>query len=122
MLAGNFYKIVQDHAAEGARHVTIELNAGHAIFGGHFPEQPVVPGVCMMQTIQELLEGALNKKVILQKASNMKFLNMIDPVQQPLADIVLQYTTIEEQIKVTATIKRDDKVFLKFQGIFRSEM
>jgi len=122
MLAGNFYKIVQEQSTTGNRTVTIELNAGHAIFGGHFPGQPVVPGVCMMQIIQELLEGALGKKAVLQKAANMKFLNMIDPVQQPLADVALQYAEEGDQVKVTATIKRDDKVFLKFQGIFRVEM
>ncbi|MET7000848.1 3-hydroxyacyl-ACP dehydratase [Chitinophaga defluvii] len=122
MLAGSFYKIVQEQSTAGNRTVTIELNAAHAIFGGHFPGQPVVPGVCMMQIIQELLEGSLGKKVLLQKASNMKFLNMIDPVQQPLADVVLQYAEEGDQIKVTTAIKRDDKVFLKFQGIFSVEM
>jgi len=122
MLAGNFYKVVQEQSTAGNRTVTIKLNAEHAIFGGHFPGQPVVPGVCMMQTIQELLEGALGKKVLLQRAANMKFLHMIDPVQQPLADVVLQYAEEGDQVKVAAAIKRDDIVFLKFQGIFRAEM
>ena len=30
----------------------IELNAAHSIFKGHFPGQPIVPGVCMMQMVK----------------------------------------------------------------------
>ncbi len=45
----------------------------------------------MMQTITEVLESALDKKVMLKKASQMKFLQMIDPVKQPLVDVSLTY-------------------------------
>ncbi len=33
----------------------------------------------MMQTIQELLSAAVGKTLLVEKAANMKFLNMIDP-------------------------------------------
>ncbi|HEY8955897.1 3-hydroxyacyl-ACP dehydratase [Chitinophaga sp.] len=118
MLAGNFYTVTSQSREAGQVAVTIELNAAHPIFQGHFPEQPVVPGVCMMQTITEVLEGALDKKVKLKKASQMKFLNMIDPTKQPLVDVTLTYKEEEAGWKVNATLKRDDTTFMKFQGIF----
>lgn len=118
MLAGNFYTVTSQSREAGQVAVTIELNAAHPIFQGHFPEQPVVPGVCMMQTITEVLESALDKKVKLKKASQMKFLNMIDPTKQPLVDVTLTYKEEEGSWKVNATLKRDDKTFMKFQGIF----
>lgn len=118
MLAGNFYTVTSQSREAGQVAVTIELNAAHPIFQGHFPEQPVVPGVCMMQTITEVLESALDKKVKLKKASQMKFLNMIDPTKQPLVDVTLTYKEEDGRWKVNATLKRDDKTFMKFQGIF----
>lgn len=33
---------------------TVLLHADHAIFRGHFPGQPVLPGVCMMEMIAEI--------------------------------------------------------------------
>ncbi|RFS21132.1 3-hydroxyacyl-ACP dehydratase [Chitinophaga silvatica] len=119
MLAGNFYTVTAQQQDAGQISTTIELNASHPIFGGHFPEQPVVPGVCMMQTITEVLATALQKPVKLQKATQMKFLTMIDPVKQPQVDVTVSYKEEAEGLwKVTASLKRDDKTFMKFQGLF----
>lgn len=118
MLAGNFYTVTTHNEEPGQVTVTIELNAAHPVFQGHFPEQPVVPGVCMMQTITEVLEGAVKQKVMLKKAIQMKFLQMIDPTKQPLVDVTVSYKAEETGWKVNATLKREDKTFMKFQGIF----
>ena len=120
MLAGKFYTIVTQQQPDAQSvHTTISLNAQHPIFAGHFPDQPVVPGVCMMQIIQELLSGAVGKKLLIEKAANMKFLNMIDPVQQPEVNVEITYTPQEAAYKATAVIKYDTTVFLKFQGLFK---
>src|SRR5688572_20330842 len=117
MLAGKFYTIVTQQQPDAQSvHTTIALNAAHPIFEGHFPGQPVVPGVCMMQIIQELVSGVTGKNLLIQKAANMKFLNMIDPVQQPQVNIEITYSTVEEGVKATAVIKHEALVFLKFQG------
>lgn len=118
MLAGNFYTVTAQTQEAGQVTLTIALNAAHPIFQGHFPEQPVVPGVCMMQTITEVLAGAVKQKVALKKASQMKFLHMIDPVKDPLVDVTVIYKEEEGGWKVNATLKREDKTFMKFQGIF----
>ncbi|CAL1520052.1 3-hydroxyacyl-ACP dehydratase [Chitinophaga sp. MM2321] len=119
LLKSNFYHIINASQEDGQVANTIELNAAHPIFQGHFPEQPVVPGVCMMQLITEILESAVQRKVLLQKAGMMKFLQMIDPVKQPLVDVTVTYKEEEAGLKVSATLKRDDKTFMKFQGIFK---
>ncbi|HVI47605.1 MAG TPA: hypothetical protein VM802_22230 [Chitinophaga sp.] len=119
MLAGNFYTVSAETKEPGQVTATFELNAAHNIFSGHFPDQPVVPGVCMMQIITEFLEGAVQRKVMLQKANQMKFLNMIDPNQQPLVDITLTWKEEEARLKVNAILKRGELTFMKFQGVFK---
>lgn len=118
MLAGNLYTLEQEQPGEGSGTYNILWNAKHPVFEGHFPGRPVVPGVCMMQTVQELLEKLLQKKVTLKKASNMKFLNMIDPAANPRVEISLQHKIQEDELKVTAIIKNEDLTFMKFQGTF----
>ncbi|UYQ93892.1 3-hydroxyacyl-ACP dehydratase [Chitinophaga horti] len=119
MLAGKFYTVTQQEQTSETISTAIAWNAAHPIFEGHFPGQPVVPGVCMMQTIQEILGNALQKNVMVRKASNMKFLNMIDPNKQPAVDVEIKYAVLETQeLKVTAQIKSSELIFLKFQGLF----
>ena len=51
MLLENFYKIIHIKEREdGKQEIEIELNPGHVLYQGHFPGQPVVPGVCTLQT------------------------------------------------------------------------
>ena len=54
MLKDDFF-IFTDLQTEGNIVKTdIELNAAHTIFKGHFPDQPILPGVCMLQMVKEV--------------------------------------------------------------------
>jgi len=97
---------------------TVELNAAHAIFAGHFPDQPILPGVCMMQIVKELLEEVTGTPTRLTKASEMKFLAVIDPNENPSVDLELTHTAVEDSIKVDATIHNATVKFFKFKGLF----
>ena len=61
MLLENFYKIIHIKEREdGKQAIEIELNPGHVLYQGHFPGQPVVPGVCTLQIIKESAEQIAN--------------------------------------------------------------
>ena len=120
MLTGKFFTVVsQQQPAENSIHYTIDWNGAHPIFEGHFPGQPVVPGVCMMQTIQELLSAAVGKTLLVEKVANMKFLNMIDPRVSPQVTVEIGFTEEEGGYKTNAVIKHEATTFLKFQGRFK---
>ena len=54
-LLPNFYKVTHsEHINETDWVVQVMLNPQHAIYSGHFPQQPVVPGVCMLQIIKRV--------------------------------------------------------------------
>ncbi|MFT4062025.1 MAG: 3-hydroxyacyl-ACP dehydratase [Edaphocola sp.] len=67
----------------------ITIEPRHEIFEGHFPGQPVVPGVCMVAIAKELLEQGLGKKLRLRKAPQIKFLKVLVPT----ADTPIKVTT-----------------------------
>lgn len=79
MLIQDFYQIIDLTQLENDHSARIELNENHPIFDGHFPENPVMPGVCMFQIIQELTEKVVQKKLSLQQVSNVKFMVLINP-------------------------------------------
>ena len=119
ILKGDFF-IVSSMQAEGNSVMAmLELNPSHAIFEGHFPGSPVVPGVCMMQMVKELLEDFTGKETMLTKADMMKFLLVINPVVNRLIGLQLKYELSSEGVyAVNASIVVEGKVSFKFKGEF----
>jgi 3-hydroxyacyl-[acyl-carrier-protein] dehydratase len=94
------------------------INANHQIFEGHFPGRSVVPGVCMMQVVKEIMEGVLQKKLNLVKAHEMKFLAVIDPQQNNNIQAALKYIFEDNgTITVLATLFKDELIYFKFKGV-----
>ncbi len=118
MLLNNFFTISSIATADQDIKASLVINAGHKIFEGHFPGQPVVPGVCMMQMVKEIIEQVTAKQTHLVKAQEMKFLAIIDPQQNNSIQAALKYTVQENEITVTATLFKDELTHFKFKGLF----
>lgn len=87
------------------------------IFNGHFPQHPVVPGVCMFAIIKELLEAQKGSSLHLVECRNMKFLNMIDPDQTPTVNVEVEIQTKEDgHLLVKARLFREDTVYFNMSG------
>jgi len=98
---------------------TISLNSQHDIFKGHFPGNPVLPGVCHIEIICGLLQSAFGPSFTLSKAKNIKFLNVVQPEVHPKLIYQLSITSEENAKSVSGSSKfPDGTVNLKFSGIF----
>lgn len=118
MLQGDFFTINRQEITSNNIHSNIKLNVEHPIYQGHFPQQPVVPGVCMMQILAELITNALKQKVALKKASQAKFLVPIIPQKNPSLDVQIKYNKNEDgSYKISASILNEETTFFKFKGI-----
>ncbi len=113
MLLKDFYKINTLKTVEVITTATITINKDHQVFKGHFPGNPVTPGVCMMQIIKELTEDVVGEKLFMQSASNIKFMAIINPNVTPNLELILNITKTEEGYKVKNVSKFNDTVALK---------
>lgn len=121
ILTGEFFTMHALEKGDGMVKAALLWNAEHPIFQGHFPGQPVVPGVCMIQLIQETLEQALDKEVVLVSSSQVKFLHVIDPRQFPSTDLLLQYSVNENgTYQVSSTLMKETTSFMKMNAVFSS--
>ncbi len=110
----DFYTIQSCETSEnGNFNARIFLNKDHDIFKGHFPGNPVTPGVCMMQIVKELTEGCTGRKLFLKSASNIKFMAIINPYETPELDLQLDITEDGENIKVKNTSSFGGTIALK---------
>ena len=125
MLLNDFFKIIEtDYSKDnpGSFKVTIELNDRHKIFKGHFPGNPVVPGVCMIQIVKEILSKLLNKNLYLSEGSNIKFISVIKPEINEIFNIEYNIKLENDIFRVSAVISFEERIFFKFKGIFRNKL
>lgn len=118
MLLENFYKIIHRKEREdGKREIEIELNPGHALYQGHFPGQPVVPGVCTLQMIKESAEQIVNRPLQYVQIASSKFLSAINPLETPLLQLFIRLEETEEHLfKLQAEGICNGKEFIKLKA------
>ena len=122
MLVNDFFTISKLEKEGFEIKAELIINADHKIFEGHFPGHPVVPGVCMMQMIKEIIEKVIGEKTDLVRAGEMKFLAIIDPKENNMIRATLKYN-IEENgnMAVSATFFKESLIHFKFKGLFASQ-
>jgi 3-hydroxyacyl-[acyl-carrier-protein] dehydratase len=119
MLMNDFYTIKYMHREPTSFSCQIEFNSQHDIFKGHFPNQPVVPGVCMMEMVKELLEQQTDKNLWLRNAGQVKFLQFVTPDAQPTINV--KWDEESRGYNVNASFKNDNGDLFKLSGKFESK-
>lgn len=95
---------------------TICLNPKHEIYSGHFPGNPVTPGVCLIQIIREIAEIIIGGSSTLTNISNVKFLTPVVPDSEKEFEIKLSILKKNEsQFELNAQIFDTDVNYLKLQ-------
>jgi 3-hydroxyacyl-[acyl-carrier-protein] dehydratase len=121
MLLNKLYKITSLNAnADGSGFMAdIELDPNHPLFEGHFPGNPILPGVCTVQIIRELLEQSVQKSLRMTKAGNIKYLGFVNPVTMPLLTFQLQIKLADAtNISCFATVSAQGVSVCSFKGEF----
>lgn len=110
--------LVEDFQAEGSEiNASLSLNRSHSIFQGHFPGQPVVPGVCMMQLMKELVERHLGKTLTVTEADNMKFLSVLDPTVTNRVHATVSLKEEGNRIVINGSLFADTVTFFKLKAV-----
>jgi len=118
-LKDNFFLVKSFSKTETGLEYTIELNPEHFVYQAHFPENPITPGVCIIQIIKELTIETLNRNLFLKKIHNVKFLYVINPLENK--EVVCSISLISEDDsthKVSAVVNHGDQLFAKLSLLF----
>lgn len=111
MLLENFYeyKLVKEEST--ILNFSVLFKADHEIYNGHFPNNPITPGVCILQTGKQLLESFLEKEIKIKLISDVKFIKLI----QPSNTEYYYYTITLPQLKTDQVLSSE--LIIKKDGI-----
>lgn len=120
MLLDHFYTIRSCESADSTTWtIRLELNPQHPVYQGHFPNHPVVPGVCMLQFIKECTEEIRQRKLRYAQIASCKFLSALQPSETPLVSLTLSFKATEEgnQIQLQAEGTTKNECFIKLKAV-----
>jgi 3-hydroxyacyl-[acyl-carrier-protein] dehydratase len=117
MLLNDFFYIQKLESADSSLKAEIRINKSHKIFEGHFPSIPIVPGVCMMQMIKEIMEQQVHHKLKLRDGDNVKFLSVINPTEHSEVQADIQHQNEQDgSIKINASLFAGTIIFFKIKA------
>lgn len=93
----------------------LHINPAHPLFEGHFPGQPVVPGVCMLQLIKEVAETALSRPLFLRQVAQVKYLQVLVPAYQKAIALRMEW---KQGLTFNASLEEGGQTIMKMSGIF----
>ncbi|PIQ29673.1 MAG: 3-hydroxyacyl-ACP dehydratase [Bacteroidetes bacterium CG18_big_fil_WC_8_21_14_2_50_41_14] len=118
MLVKNFYTILSFDSSDQHLEATLLFNPDHEVYLGHFPGQPVVPGVIQLQIVKELFEQHLKRKLKLVSMLQAKFLMIIVPDKQMVLISISYKQTDESSFQVDASISANQQTATKLKAIY----
>lgn len=121
MLLEDFYKIKNKFVNEGGYQVEVLLNVFHPIYDGHFPDMPVVPGVCSLQLIKEIVSEAKGMELRYEDISGCKFLQAINPREDNVLYLSFSLKDLSEnKYALQALVRSNEKDVLKIKAVLRN--
>jgi len=118
ILRNSFYTINTQTGSPLQLKAGIHIDPEHDIFRGHFPGQPVVPGVCMVQIVKELLEQQTGRRLLFRKGHQLKFLQLLVPAAEEEIEVNLAWKEEDGQYPCTADFKKNGEAIFKLSGLF----
>lgn len=116
LLKDKFYHIESVKKENGHAKYSISLPADCNVYQGHFPGNPVCPGVCEIETVKELTAELVGCKLAVANIKRCRFTSVATPKACPVMEVEISLVNTEHGFTVTATISDGKKQYMDFKG------
>lgn len=108
----DLYEIAGRKTENEVTSFSIKLNPASRIYAAHFPETPITPGACIIQIVLELTEKLAEKKLEIEEIKNVKFLNILSPIDNPTVNFIFTLLAVDgETVRARVEVRDPNKTF-----------
>ncbi len=113
VLRDNLYTVLGIERRKGETLFHLELNPENEIYKAHFPGNPITPGACIIQISKELAETVIGSSSHISILKNVKFMNVISPIESRRIDISISLTVTSEGYAIKSIISYESVIYIK---------
>jgi 3-hydroxyacyl-[acyl-carrier-protein] dehydratase len=113
----DLYKIV---SSSGDGIFEVRLNPDHTIFRGHFPDNPVLPGICSLMIVRECASLVAGRQLEYDSVRESKYLSVITPDTE--LTIKIKLTEADGICLTDAMICSGETTMLKLKARLRPDV
>lgn len=118
MFLDTLFHIDSEQISDNQADFTVRLNPSHPIYKGHFPNDPITPGVCVVQIAIDLFTHLRRQEYILSQAKNIKFIQIIRPHEYEQVEYRLSWEPLDDgNYTVKVVVAHNETIFSKMSVI-----
>lgn len=121
LLKDRYYKILHATLGETEALFHIALVAECEIYKGHFPGNPVCPGVCNMEMVKECAMVLTGQRLFANSVTRCRMLAIASPATSPELDITIHISPSEKGFSVQARISGQGKIYMEYKGTMETD-
>ena len=115
-LLDSYFRIISHTQADEQHVFDVQMLADHPVYQGHFPGNPVSPGVCNMQMLKECAEQALGRPTDFVEVKQYRLMGVISPQNTPRLTITITLAPADAQCTLTARVTSSETTYIDFKG------
>lgn len=115
-LENKFYKILSEDKQDMSATYRVAILPDCNVYEGHFPGDPVCPGVCNIETIKECAIKLIGTPLRIQSIKQCRLTAIATPTVCPEVTITLSATSKDSSYVVVATIADEKQTYMEFKG------
>lgn len=118
----NYFDLLEQKVSDdGSVLFTVKLNPDCSVYQGHFPGNPVCPGVCNINMIRRCIEHYTNKKLIISDIKQCRFTALITPIKQSILNLKAVITEAEDGYNVNANLYDSSTNYIEMKCMMYEE-
>ena len=116
MLEGKYFTVTESRTADGHGEFGVRLEKGHPVYEGHFPGNPVSPGVCNLQMVKECAEKVTGHRLTFRRVAQYRLMEVVSPWKEPALHVTVDIAEADGTYKLTAKVTAADVEAISVKG------